>query len=131
MMSKKIKKYYHLIVDRFPSRLPDGMTALEKWTQSLIDTYDFPDNASVRFMLAAMIMQTGPEDAYVPKRKFALMGLAAASKEVAHARLVELKEAQQAKAADEAKAAAAANGGTPPLAKVAASPAEAADVGRN
>jgi hypothetical protein len=103
-MLKKIKNWIQKYKDSKPTRLPDGMTELENWTQSLIDTYGFPDNDSVRFMIAAMIMQTGPEDAYVPKRKFALMGLAAASKEVAHARLVELKERQQAKATAEASA---------------------------
>lgn len=117
-MFKKIKNWYQKYKDSKPTRLPDGMTELECWTQSLIDTYGFPDNDSVRFMLAAMIMQTGPEDAFVPKRKFALMGLAAASKEVAHARLVQLKDAQKAKADAEAKAAAEANGGTPALTAV-------------
>ncbi len=102
---KKVKAAIQKYKDRRPTRLPDGMAAFETWCQSLIDTYGFPDNDSVRFMFAAMIMNLKQTEAYVPKRYFALSGLAAASKEIAHGVMVELKLAQQARADAEAKAA--------------------------
>lgn len=98
---KAVRRFVQKLVDFIPSRLPDGMQVFETWAKSIIDTYGFPDNDSVRFMLAAMVMHTGQLDAYKPKRFFALSGLAAASKEIAHGVMVELKEAQDAKAAAE------------------------------
>lgn len=98
----KVKNFFQKLLDRVPTRLPNGMTEFETWSKSIIDTYGFPDNDSVRFMLAAMIMHLGQTDAYKPKRYFALSGLAAASKEIAHARMVQLKDAQDAKAKAEA-----------------------------
>jgi len=95
------KKYFlHWI----PTPLPRGMTEYEKWAKDLIDVYQFPDNASVRFMLAAIVLNTGQTTAYKPKRYFGLCGLAAASKEIAHGVMTQLKEEQQAKAAAEAAA---------------------------
>lgn len=99
-----IKRCFQKFKDRFATRLPDGMNAYENWAQSLIDTYGFPNNDSVRFMFAAMILNTKQTDAYLPKRFFALSGLAAASKEIAHGKMVELKEAQEAKVRAEAAA---------------------------
>lgn len=96
-ITKKIKNLLQRLLDRIPTRLPDGALAFENWCQSLINTYGFPDNDSVRFMFAAMIMHTGQTAAYLPKRFFALSGLAAASKEVAHDRMVVMKEKQEAK----------------------------------
>lgn len=98
----KINNFIQRQLDRIPTRLPNGMVEFETWSKSLIDTYGFPDNDSVRFMFAAMIMHTGQTDAYKPKRFFALSGLAAASKEIAHAIMVELKEAQERRAKAEA-----------------------------
>lgn len=99
---KFVKVFFQKQLDRFPTRLPDGVTAYEKWCQGIISTYGFPDNDSVRFMLAAMIMNLGGTDAYKPKRYFGLSGLAAASKEVARDRMVQIKEAHEAKAKSEA-----------------------------
>lgn len=101
---KRLKNILQVQLDRIPTRLPRGIPEFEIWSKSLIDTYGFPDNDSVRFMFAAMIMHTGQTDAYKPKRFFALSGLAAASKEVAHAKMVELKEAQETRARAEAAA---------------------------
>ena len=103
-MFKKLKVFIQRQLDRIPTRLPDGMTALEAWSKSLIDTYGFPDNDSVRFMLSSMVLSLGPTVAYKPKRYFALCGLAAASKEVAHYKMTLLKQAQDAKKASEASA---------------------------
>ena len=95
---------FQKLLDFFPTRIPQGMTDFESWCKSIIKTYGFPDNDSVRFMFAAMILHLGQTDAYKPKRFFALSGLAAASKEIAHAKMVELKAAQDSKALAESKA---------------------------
>jgi len=101
-IKSKFKRFFQKIKDRFPSRIPDGMTAHNEWVQSLIDTYGFPNNDSVRFTFASMILQLGQLDAYKPKRDFALAGLAAASKEIALARMKELKAANDEKVQAEA-----------------------------
>lgn len=98
---KQLKIFIQKLKDRRSTRIPDGMTAHNEWVQSLIDTYGFPNNDSVRFTFASMILQLGQLDAYKPKRDFALAGLAAASKEVALARMQELKAANDAKLAAE------------------------------
>lgn len=105
---KKVKIVVQKLRDFFPSPLPRGMQEFETWSQAIVDTYGFPDNDSVRFMLAAMIMHLGQTDANKPRRFFALSGLAAASKEIAHAKMVILKEAQEQKAKAEVTGAAAA-----------------------
>jgi hypothetical protein len=87
-------------LNRFPTALPRGMTAFQTWSQDIIDTYQLPNNDSIRFMLGAIILQLGPTSANLPKRYFGLCGYTAASKEIAHATLTALKEKQ----ADEEKA---------------------------
>lgn len=111
---KKVKVFIQKLLDRRSTRLPDGMQEFEVWAQSLVDTYGFPDNPSVRFMFAAMVLNLGQTEAYKPKRFFALSGLAAASKEIAHAKMVALKEAQEAKVAAERDAASNALAIVPP-----------------
>lgn len=78
----------------FPSPVPQGMTEFQEWTQSIIDLYGFPDNDSVRFALATMIMHSGPFSAYVPKRRFAIMIKAGAAKQIAGAVFNEIKQKQ-------------------------------------
>lgn len=97
------------ILHRFPTPLPRGMTEFEVWCKDIIDVYQFPDNASVRFMLAAILLHLGQTEDSKAKRYFGKCGLAAASKEIAHAQMTQLKEAQQAKAAEELKAASSLN----------------------
>ncbi|CAM6005203.1 unnamed protein product [Sphagnum balticum] len=75
-----------------------GMAAFETWAKSIIDTYGFPDNDSIRFALATMIMHSGPTDAYRPKRYFALCVKAGMAKQIASAQFTAIKERQQAAA---------------------------------
>lgn len=122
---KSLRTYIQKLLDFVPTRLPNGVTEFETWCQSLIDTYGFPDNDSVRFMFAAMIMHLGQTDAYKPKRFFALSGYAAASKEIAKDRMITIKEAHEARA----KAEATANAGPKTLSAVPTEATENSSVG--
>ena len=66
-IKKTLNKLSHLI----PTALPRGMTEFETWAASIITTYDFPNNDSVRFALATMIIHSGPQDDAKPKYQFA------------------------------------------------------------
>jgi len=78
----------------FPTRLPIGMTAFEKWATTVIRLSGCPDNRSTRFSLSVMIMHG--KKARVPKRFYALQLYKAAANEVAHAVAQEVKAQQKA-----------------------------------
>jgi hypothetical protein len=78
----------------FPSAVPQGMQEFEDWSSSIIKIYGFPDNDSVRFALATMIMHSGPSAAYVSKRHYAIMIKAGAAKQVASQAFTEIKQRQ-------------------------------------
>lgn len=88
-----------------PTRLPQGKTAFTEWADDILNTYGLPNNDSTHFALATMVMHLGPSQCFRPKIFFALKCWTAASKEIAHAVMQELKEKQQAalKAANEKK----------------------------
>lgn len=92
----------------FPSAVPQGMAEFDIWAKSIITIYDFPDNDSVRFALATMILHSGPTAAYLSKRYLALMVKAGAAKQIAGAQFQEIKqrrvEAEKAEAAKLAEA---------------------------
>jgi len=82
-MKEKLNKVYKLIRGFFPERLPQGVTEFNVWANDIISTYRFPDNDSVRFALATMVMHQGPTAAFRSKFYFAIMVWAGASKQVA------------------------------------------------
>lgn len=92
-----------LDLDKIPTPLPRGKQEFEIWAKGLIDDYGFPDNASVRFMFAAMIMHLKSTEDQVPREYFAKSGWAAAAKEVAMDVMKDLKNEQEAKAKAEAE----------------------------
>lgn len=94
----------------FPSAVPQGIAEFDTWSSSIIRTYGFPDNDSVRFALATMILHSGPTAAYASKRYYALMVKAGAAKQVASQVFTDIKQRQ---IAAQPKAAATA---TPPVA---------------
>lgn len=99
-------KTVNKVRDFFPSPLPQGLTEFNTWSASLIDTYDFPDNDSIRFALSTMIMHLDATAAYKPKRYFALTVKTGMAKQVAAQVFQDIKLAQQeaeAKAASELK----------------------------
>jgi hypothetical protein len=78
----------------FPSPVPQGVAEFEAWSSSIIQTYGFPDNDSVRFALATMILHSGPTAAYASKRYFAVMVKAGAAKQVASQVFTDIKQRQ-------------------------------------
>lgn len=98
-IKKALNKLYCLL----PTALPRGMTEFETWADSIITTYDFPNNDSVRFALATMIIHSGPQDDAKPKYQFARAVRASMSKQIAGGVFQDIKtrqiEAQKAEAA--------------------------------
>ena len=91
----KLKKFIRQQISRLPSALPNGMTEFETWASDIIDTYNFPNNDSVRFTLATMIMHSGPSDAFKSKHSFMLMIRASMAKQIAAAQFQEIKNRQK------------------------------------
>lgn len=91
---EKVKKLFTRLTDFFPSPLPVGMQAFEKWSASIISVYDLPNNDSVKFALAAQIMHLGSTDFYKPRRYFGLSLLKGSANQIAHAVMLDLKEKQ-------------------------------------
>lgn len=87
-LRKLCKKALYL----FPSRLPVGMTELKDFTNSILDTYDLPNNESMHFAIANMIMHSGNTTSHRPKCFFYKALINAMAKEVAFAREKELRE---------------------------------------
>ncbi len=101
---KKVSKPFRLLVSLFPTALPVGMTAFNAWADDIIDLYSFPNNDSIKFSLASMVMHLGPTTAFKPKFHFFLMVRSGMSKQIAAATFQEIKNKQEAlaKAAQEA-----------------------------
>lgn len=87
-------------------KLPQGVTAFNEWADSIIAEYELPDNDSVRFMLATMILHAKEDAAYLPKDYFGLRAVKSAANQVAAGIMQDLKEKQIAKIEEEAKQAA-------------------------
>jgi hypothetical protein len=92
----KTKVFFQKLRARFPSPVPQGVEEFENWAKSIIDLYGFPDNDSVRFAVATMILHSGPSAAYVPKHYWATMIKAGAAKQVASQVFQDIKTKQQA-----------------------------------
>lgn len=91
-----------------PSKLPQGKTEFETWSDSIIETYQMPNNDSVKFALAVAILHLDSTSAFKPKHYFGKTLIKGAASQVAGAVMQELKEKQQALAKAEQEAAAAA-----------------------
>ncbi len=98
-----MKKLLKKMLLALPHRLPVGMTEFETWASSIIDAYDLPDNESVRFSLASMILHLNSTDAFKPRRHFALCMLKGMASQIAQAKMQEYKENQAKRIEEEAK----------------------------
>ena len=95
----KLKLYFRKFLFLFPSPLPIGLTEFETWTKSINDTYGWPDNDSLSFALATMVINHSATTAYRSKYYFGvLVAHAAASKQVAGEVFYQLKQKQRAEA---------------------------------
>lgn len=80
----------------FPSALPQGRTEFDTWANSIVAIYAMPDNDSVRFALATMILHLPSTKSRVSKEFFGRSLQKSCSNQVAAALMQELKEKQQA-----------------------------------
>lgn len=94
----KIKKVVKLVKAFFPSPVPNGMKEFDTWSLDIIDTYNFPNNDSIRSALAVMIMHDGPTAAYRSKFHWSLMIKASMAKQIASGQFQEIKNRQKAQA---------------------------------
>ena len=89
-LTRSILKLAYLI----PSPVPVGMSEFDAWSKSIIDVYGFPDNDSIRFALATMIMHSGPTSANVSKHYFSLCVKASMAKQIAGGQFQAMKQRQ-------------------------------------
>lgn len=94
--------------DFFPTALPTGMAEQKAWADDIIRRYDIPDNDSMRWALAVMVLntkvgfsatieqKTSEASFYVSKRYFAMYLKKGMAMEIAGGVMKELKDKQQA-----------------------------------
>jgi len=82
----------------FPSKLPVGMEEFERWISEFETIYKLPtsDKESIRFAVAAMIINLGPTAAFKSKFYFYLSIVAGCAKQVAGSVFHEIKTRQMA-----------------------------------
>lgn len=82
------------------------MAEFDEWAQSIITTYDIPNNDSMVFALATTILHLNASSAYKPKFHFYLLLRKSMSNQVAAGVMQDLKQkqAEKMKAEEEAKA---------------------------
>ena len=105
-ISNKFKQLVNVVLSYFPSPLPIGITEFEKWADSVLALTPLPNNESMKWSLATMILHSDKGDAYKAKRYFARCLHKAAANEIAGAYMHELKEKQKRQMQEEAAKAA-------------------------
>jgi hypothetical protein len=90
----KIKRFISKVKGFFPTSLPVGMTAFNKWSDNIISTYDMPDNDSSRFVLSVLIQQAPYASCRYSDRYFANRFWKGASNQVAAEVIQTLKNKQ-------------------------------------
>lgn len=94
----KIKQFFKDLTEfKRPQKLPQGVTEFNAWAGDIISHYGLPDNDSVRFMLATMILHAKEDAAYLSKEYFGKRALKSAANQVAAGVMQDLKEKQTAK----------------------------------
>lgn len=89
----KLKTLLQLILGFFPTPVPIGMTTYKAWTDSIISLYGLPDNNSVRWAIASVVLHLGPQAAFRSKFFFYCTIRAGAAKQIAGAVFQEIKVA--------------------------------------
>ncbi len=95
---KKIKSF-------FPQTLPQGVSAFTAWSDDVIELAGLPNNDSIRFTLATMILHLPSTESAKPKHYFVKALHKSAANQVAAYLIQDLKTKQQEamKAAEAAK----------------------------
>lgn len=99
-MRAKLKKAVRLILSYIPQPLPIGRQAHEAWASEIIALAGMPDNDSMRFAVAVMVLHAERSQYTLSKQSFVKQLKRSAANEVAGALMSELKAKQKA-AADE------------------------------
>lgn len=92
------------LLARIPTKLPQGVTEFNAWSDDILDIYQLPNNDSTKFAIAVAVLHLKATDAFVPKSYFGNILLKGAASQIAQSIMVECKDRQAAKAAEEAKA---------------------------
>lgn len=98
-------KQLRRLLAKIPTRLPQGLTEFETWSDDIIELYDMPNNDSIKFALAVTIMHLKPTESHLPKAYFGATLQKGAATQVAHRVMEDCKQRQAeaaAKAAQEA-----------------------------
>lgn len=94
ILLQKLKRQVERVKALFPTALPNGMSEFHEWANSIISLYSFPDNDSLRWTLANMIMHAPSEAAYKSKHYFASRVKKAMANQVAAQVVQDLKQKQ-------------------------------------
>lgn len=86
------------ILAHLPSKLPQGKSEFDVWADDIIETYNMPNNDSIKFALATAVMHLSATDAFKPKAYFGRILIKGASNQVVYAIMQELKVKQEEKA---------------------------------
>lgn len=103
-MSKRLKNKQKNSYLETPISLPQGIKEFDTWAKSIIEAYKLPDNDSVLFMLATMILHAKETDAFLSREYFGLRARKSAANQVAAGIMQELKVKQAKQIEDEKKA---------------------------
>lgn len=99
-----MKLIKHLL-SLFPSALPNGLTEFHKWSNEVIELAGAPNNDSIKFAVATMILHADSTAAFKPKHFFVKSLKKSMANQVAAGLMQELKlKQQEAIAAEQAKA---------------------------
>ena len=99
-----MKLFKHLL-SFFPSALPSGLAEFHKWADEVIHLAGAPNNDSVKFAVATMILHADSTAAFKPKHFFVKSLKKSMANQVAAGLMQDLKQKQQeAIAAEQAKA---------------------------
>lgn len=104
---KKLNKFFKLILFTIPTPLPIGMAEFDSWSADIISTYNLPNNDSIRFAIATMILHSPEKKAFISKFSFFLKVRKGMANQIAGGIMQELKEKQAAAAKAQQEAVAA------------------------
>lgn len=86
-----------------PTKLPQGVSDFETWSDSILDIYNIPNNDSTKFALATTVMHLGSTAGYKSKEYFGRVLIKGAATQVAYQIMQDCKARQAEKAAEEQK----------------------------
>lgn len=90
-----MKRFILRLLALLPTSLPKGVIEFETWANSIIELADMPNNDSMKFTLATMILHLDSTSAYKPKEFFIRSLKKAGSNQIAAQIMHDLKTKQQ------------------------------------